>query len=40
MTYTVYSKQDNKKILYRKKKDYYKKLEKFQPFVQALTNTN
>ena len=39
MKYTIYSKQDKKKC-YRKKKYYYKKLKKFQAFVQALTNTN
>ena len=39
MTYTIYSKQDKKKLK-ENKKDYYKKLKKFQAFVQALTNTN
>ena len=39
MTYTIYSKQDKKNYTIRKKKDYYKKLKKFQAFVQALTNT-
>ena len=38
MMYTIYSKQDKKKG-YKKKKDYCKKLKKFQAFVQALTNT-
>ena len=39
MTYTTYSKQDKRKIL-KEKKDYYKKLKKFQASVQALTNFN
>ena len=40
MTYTIYSKQDKKNNTIRKKKDYYKKLNKFQEFFQALINTN
>ena len=40
MTYTMYSKQDKKSNTIRKKKDYYKKLKKFQSFIQALTNAN
>ena len=35
MTYTIYSKQRQKNSTIRKKKDYYKKLEKFQAFVQV-----
>ena len=38
MTYTIYSKQDKKNKTIRKKKDYYKKLKKFQASLQALTN--
>ena len=38
MTYTIYLKQGKKDII--RKKDNYKKLKKFQAFVQALTNTN
>ena len=40
MTYTIYSKQDKKNNTIRKKKDYYKKLNKFKAPVQALTNTD
>ena len=40
MTYTFYSKQDEKNTIRKQKKNYYKKLKKFQAFVQALTNTN
>ena len=40
MTYTIYSKHDKKNNTIRKKKDYHKKLKKFQAFVQALTKTN
>ena len=38
MTYTIYSKQNKKDTI--RKKYYYKKLNKFQVFVQPLTNTN